>query len=80
MEKKKYIAPDLDVCNLTPENIMHWWTGVTNFGYDDESTTPGAKKRGWDTWENNGVNNVGTSAGTGNSPLELPSGGKLWGD
>lgn len=79
MRKKRiYVAPIVEVDYVISEGHLCVNTGLPNSDQNEWGGVVG-KKNKWNTWDD-GVDNVGTSAGTGNSPLELPSGGKLWGD
>lgn len=79
MKKKRiYVSPQLELNRLADVELMeNWQSGIIEKGQDDVSAR--GKKHQWNSW-NDDVQDVGSSAGTGNSPLELPSGGKLWGD
>lgn len=80
MKKKMiYTAPVVNIDHVHVEGYLLSDTGVNNSGRGGHSWT--GKKHNWSDWDgDDDVENVGSSAGTGKSALELPSGGKLWDD
>lgn len=76
--KKKYVAPCVGVIDLGDEILqLEHQSRMTESDQNDHSVS--GKKHKWSSWDDD-VEDVGTTAGTGKSALELPSGGKLWED